>query len=202
MPIITSIRKQKKSSRVNIFLDGKYGFGIDLDNFVKLGLRVEQGLSVGEIKKIIGKADFQIIYEKFLKFSMLRPRSKKELTDWLKRKKVHESMYRKLFLKLKHLDLIDDEKFAQWWVGQRLRFRAKSVRELSQELYRKGIDKNIIKDVLENSEIDENKAIKKLIEKNKWRWSKYDTATAKKKRTEYLLRKGFSWDVVKKAVNN
>ena len=63
------------------------------------------------------------------------------------------------------------------------------------------IDKNIIKTVLEDSDIDEEKNIKKLINKNKWRWSRYDKDIKKKKMSEYLMRKGFGWDLVKNVVN-
>src|SRR4030066_1398794 len=123
MPVITSIKPQKYTKRVNIFLDGKFGFGIDLVNFVKLGLRVEQSLDDEEIKKIIKKAEFQKTYDYLLKFAMLRPRTEKEIKDWFRRKKTPESLHQDLFSKLKGLDLIDDEKFAMWWVEQRLEFR-------------------------------------------------------------------------------
>jgi len=50
VPVITVISLQKSKNRVNIYLDGKFGFGIDLDNFVKLNLKVEQDLSEEEIE--------------------------------------------------------------------------------------------------------------------------------------------------------
>src|SRR4030042_2523623 len=130
MSVITSIKPQKNNKRVNIYLDGKFGFGIDLENFVKLGLKVEQSLEDEEIKKIIKKAEFQKTYDYLLKFAMLRPRSEKEIKDWFRRKKTPERLYEDLFSKLKELDLIDDEKFAMWWVEQRLAFRNKFKRDL------------------------------------------------------------------------
>ena len=42
MPIITAIKPQKNKKRVNIHLERKFGFGIELENFVKFGLKVEQ----------------------------------------------------------------------------------------------------------------------------------------------------------------
>ena len=200
MPTITSIKKQKSFNRVNVYLDGKFGFGIDLDSFVKLNLRVEQELTEAEVGQVVKKAGFQKTYEKILKYSTLRPRSKKELTDWLKRKKIHRSIYTKLFNRLKRLELIDDYKFAQWWVSQRIQFRGKSTLEITQELHQKGIDRNIIKKILGESNINEDKIIVKLINKNKWRWSKYDKDLRKKKMRDYLMRRGFKWDAVKKFI--
>jgi len=40
MPVITSIKAQKNQKRVNIYLDGKFSFGLDLENFMKLQLKV------------------------------------------------------------------------------------------------------------------------------------------------------------------
>src|SRR3990170_3150167 len=126
MPIITSIEPQKNNKRVNIYLDGKFGFGLDLENFVKLGLKVEQELSEKEVKEIIKQSEFQKTYDKILRFTSLRPRSEKEFRYWLKKHKVPKSIHEDLFNRLKRLDFLNDKKFAVWWVEQRLQFKFKS----------------------------------------------------------------------------
>lgn len=200
MPVITKIKPQRNKKRVNIHLDGKFGFGLHLDNFVKLNLKVEQELSEKEVAEIVKKAEFQKTLDKLLRFTTLRPRSEKEINYWLKRKKVHESLEKDLFNKLKRLDLIDDRKFAEWWIGQRIQFKSKSKRELISELRIKGIDKNTIEDVLYGVGIDEVKNAKKLIQKNKYKWKRYNKQTARKKMGEYLARKGFAWEIIKKVI--
>src|SRR3990167_1416839 len=165
MPSITAIKPQKNGRRVNIYLDGKFGFGIDIENFVKLGLKVEQELSDTEIEGIVKKAEFLKTLDKLLRFGTLRPRSEKELKDWLKRKKVHESLTEELFNRLNRLDLVDDKKFAEWWIDQRQNFRPKAKRILNMELRMKGIKKEIIEELLGETEIDEVKIAKELLEK-------------------------------------
>src|SRR4030042_2813756 len=200
MPVITSIKPQKNNKRVNIYLDGKFGFGIDLENFVKLGLKVEQSLEDEEIKKIIKKAEFQKTYDYLLKFAMLRPRSEKEIKDWLKRKKTPESLHKDLFSKLKGLDLIEDEEFAKWWVEQRLEFKNKSKRDLEYELRMKGIEKEIIDNVLYKLKINEEEIAKELLRKKIYRWKALPDSEKKRKMSEYLARKGFGWDIIKKTI--
>jgi len=56
MPVITSIKQQKNRNRVNVYLDDEFGFGIDLDNFVLLHLKVNQELTEGEVEEIVKKA--------------------------------------------------------------------------------------------------------------------------------------------------
>ena len=201
MPKITSIKPQKNKKRVNIYLDDKYGFGLDLENFIKLRLKVEQELSDKEIENILKKSEFQKALDKLLRYATLRPRSEKEFRNWLKKHKVHESLHHKLFNRLKRLELLEDNKFAKWWIGQRLQFKFKSKRELEKELRIKGIDRNIIEDVLSEVNIDEVKIAKELLEKKKYKWEKLPKLEARKKMGEFLARKGFGWELIKNTID-
>jgi len=188
MPQITAIKPQRNGKRVNIYLDGKFGFGIDLENYLKLGLKVDQEHSQEKIEDIIKTAEFQKTLDKLLRYVTLRPRSEKEIVDYLKRKKVYESLFKELFNRLKSLDLLNDRKFAEWWVEQRVQFKSKSKKEIKYELQNKGIDKEIIVEVLAESEIDELKSARKLLEKQ--------LSKPRQKQIEYLARKGFTWEVI------
>ena len=209
MSIITSIKPQKNpstslraSKRVNIYLDGKFGFGLDLGNFVKLGLKIGQDLTEKQIEEIVKKDEFKRVYDKILRFGSLRPRSEKEYRDWLRKHRVHESLHEELFNRLARLDFLNDKKFASWWVGQRLQFKFKSKRELIQELRLKGISKDIIEDILSETQVDEVAVAKKLIYKKKYMWERLDDFSARKKKSEFLARKGFDWDVINKIIKN
>src|ERR1035437_7665885 len=170
MPVITSIKQQKNKNRVNVYLDDSFGFGIDLDNFVLLDLRLNQEYTQEEIEKIIKKAEFQKTYDKLLRFAMVRPRSEKEVTDYFRRKKVHESMHEEMLKKLRHLDLLNNLEFARWWIDQRIEFKSKSKRIIIQELRMKGISQNDIDDAFGETIIDEEKMARELIEKKMYKW--------------------------------
>lgn len=201
MPIITSIKQQKNKDRVNVYLDDKFGFGIDLDNFVLLHLKVDQELTEKEVEEIVKKAEFQKTLDKLLRFAIVRPRSEKEVRDYFRRKKVHESMHEQLFGKLKHLELVDDEKFAKWWVEQRQAFKPKPKRILNQELRIKGIKPDVIEQVLGEEKVDEEKMARELLEKKAYKWKNLPTREARQKTSQYLAGKGFSWDVIEKVVS-
>jgi len=201
MPAITSIKPQKNGKRVNIYLDGEYGFGLDLENFVKLGLKVEQEFTDEEIEKIIKKAEFQKVYDKILRFGSLRPRSEKEYRGWLRKHKVHEKLREELFNKLKYLEFLNDKKFAVWWIGQRQAFRPKSKRILSQELRLKGIKREIIDEVLSETKLDELGTAKKLLAKKKYLWERLNSREKRVKMSNYLVRNGFGWDVIREVLD-
>lgn len=196
MPTVTLLKSQKNGKRVNVYLDGVFGFGIDLDNLVLSHIKIGTELTDEEVQKIVRKAEFQKTLDRLLRFATMRPRSEKEIDEYLKRKKVHESMWRDLFEKLKHFELLDDAKFAKWWVDQRLAFKKISSKVLKLELLRKGIKKETIENVLEETPIDEKKMAMELLQKRAYKWEKLDPKTARQKKFQYLAGKGFDWEVI------
>lgn len=201
MPYVTAIKPQKNKKRVNIYLDGKFAFGIDLENLVKFKIEEGNFIEEFEIEKIIGAKESQKIWDKLLRFSALRPRSEKEIEGWCKKKNVPESLRKKYLDKLKYLDLVDDFKFAKFWIEQRLSFRPKPVSILKQELRQKGIKQETIDEVLSDFKIDELKQAKNLLEKNQSRWKRLTPDQFKKKASGFLLRKGYNWEIVKETLS-
>jgi regulatory protein len=169
---------------------------------MKSGLRIEQELSDKQIKEVVKKAEFQKCYDKLLRFVNLRPRSENEINGWFKKHKVHKSLHKDLFNRLKRLELLDDKKFAMWWVEQRLQFKFKSKRELENELRLKGINNYIIEDVLSEVDIDDVKIARALLIKKKYRWEKLSKLEARRKISDFLARKGFSWEVIKNVIDD
>src|SRR3972149_4272596 len=202
MSTITQIKPQKNNKRVNIYLDGKFGFGLDVESLMTLSLKAGTELTEDKIQEIVKKAEFQKTLDKLLKFATLRPRSEKEIRDWFRRKKVHESLTPKLFERLTRIDLVDDKKFAEWWVGQRLQFKFKSKRDLENELRMKGVNRDIVSQVISElvSQADAVRMAKELLEKIKYRWERLPRLEAEKKMSEYLARKGFNWEIIRKLV--
>lgn len=200
MPIITSIEPQKNKKRLNIFLDGEFNFGIDLETFVKQGLKIGKELTEDEINRITNESELSTIYGKILSFGSRRPRSKKEYKDWLIKRKVPERLHDELFNRLKHLEFLDDKKFAVWWISQRKQFKNKSKKELLFELQNKAISKDIIEEVLSEEKLDDVSSAKRLLEKKNYLWKGKSGLIARKKKSEYLLRHGFNWDIINKIV--
>lgn len=198
MPQITDLKIQKKRDRVNVYVDGKYSFSLDYESYYKSGLKINQTISEDKIKNISCQGDFQKILDKILAFANIRPRSMWEFENWMKRKKVENSIKKDLFEKLRKFGFVDDYKFGQWWIDQRREFRPKPKRVLRIELVRKGLDKNIIRELLQDTTVNEEKLAKKIVKKNLYRWKKYDISVRKNKAISYLVRKGFDWATARK----
>ncbi len=88
---------------------------------------------------------------------------------------------------------IDDRKFAEFWVENRFVKKGVSRRRLEMELFKKGISREIIEEVLAGSVRNDETEIKKIIARKR---GKYD----EEKLINYLCRQGFSYQQVQSLV--
>ncbi len=141
-----------------------------------------------------------LLLQKVYRFLAFRDRSEKEIRGFLKgSEKIDE-----IIDKLKEQGLLDDEKFAKAWVESRRRSKQKGVKALKLELWQKGIDKEIIEEVtrVECLESSEEQTAEKALDKKAKAWQKLETMDFRKKAFGFLMRKGFEFEIVKKAVDN
>lgn len=139
------------------------------------------------------------IYSRVLRFATLRPRSGKEIQFWFKRKKVSQDVQERCFNRLKSLSLVDDAAFAKWWVDQRLTFRPKARRALLVELRQKGVDREITEQVLES--VDDKSIASDLARRRLLRLTGLPPEVRQKKLSDFLARRGFSWETIKEVVD-
>ncbi len=84
---ITKIEGQKKHpSRKSIFIDGKFTFGVSDDVLLKFSLYVGKELEQSDTEKILHAENVETAKQKVIRFLSIRPRSKKEIRDYLFRK--------------------------------------------------------------------------------------------------------------------
>jgi len=201
MSLITAIKPQKNKKSFNIFVDGKFCFPLDAEAIMKAGLKVNQEITPEQKEKLIKESEIRGMMDKVFNFLSFRPRSQKEILDFLKRKKVGEETREMILAKLKDLEMIDDLAFSQWWLEQRKTFRPKGMELLKLELRQKGISKEIIELVLgEKKEEDESEVARKLLEMKSNRWQNLSSLEYKKKASDFLLRRGFSWETIHKVI--
>ncbi len=147
------------------------------------------------------KAD-NAAWEYALRLLNYRERSRGELIEKFQRKNFSERVRDRVIADLERLDLINDEKFARLWVRSRRRFKPRSARLISLELSRKGIEREIIESVL-REEIppeEEAAAVLELAAKRVHYYRNDPGPAAKRKLFAYLARRGFSYDLIKTAL--
>lgn len=204
MPQITDIKPQKRKQRFNVYVEGKFSFGLDADTLVKSGLKINQEISQEEIEKLVKENEFVKAYDRVLKFFSYRPRSEKELKDWFKKKQVGEETQKLIYQKLKHLGYLNDEEFAKWWIEQRTTFRPTGSRLLALELRQKGVSREIIEKLLITNNqllITERAQALKIAQKRLERLRGLSYKETREKLGAFLARRGFSWETIKEVID-
>lgn len=139
-----------------------------------------------------------------LKFLSYRPRSRKEVENFLRRKTADHTLINQTIEKLEKAKLINDEEFAKWLIESRSRSRPRGPRLLAIELKSKGIDSETMNDYRMTTN-DEIALAEKALEKKAHLWSKLSEREIKQKVWRFLMTRGFSSSViariVKKAYN-
>ncbi len=210
---ITSLTAQQQNTqRVNVFLDGKYSFSLDLYQVSELGIRVGKEYSDAELEALKDESVFGKLYARALEYTMIRPHSVKEVRDYLW-KKTRDTRYRsrktgeikvregvsqavaaRVLDRLRAKGYVDDVSFARYWVENRNQRKGTSLRRLQAELFSKGVAAEVIEEAMRASPRDEGSEIQKIIEKKA---SKYDDP---QKLIAYLARQGFSYDTIQAAL--
>ena len=200
---ITAIIPQKHHPhRVNIFLDGEFAFSLPIDIVIREHLEVGHALNSLQVDELIKVHEFAASYNQAPRFLTFRPRSKQEMILYLSRKNIGNRILEQILAKLETQKLINDYDFARWFVENRLSFRPKGKRLLTMELKEKGVDQEVIDAVL-NEYVDvqgELEMVKKLLDKKRSSYSQLPKREQKQKLIAFLVRRGFSWDVISKAL--
>ena len=215
---ITDITPQKKDpKRVNLFVDNEFAFGISAEIRFEKKLSIGQNLTEKQIGDLVKLDQIERLFNRSLRFLSFRPRSEKEIRDYLLRKgklkeidksdaeKIqYEKSIDKAIGKLKKLDQINDKGFALWWLDQRKKFKQSGNRLIKLELMQKGISKDVIDDVFQEANLDpqsEYKIAEKAAEKKLNAYKKLEIREYRIKMGQYLARRGFDWEITKKVVD-
>jgi regulatory protein len=192
--IITKIERQKKNrSRMSVFVDDLYAFSVSEDTYARFILHTGQTLTEEERTEIERTENESSVKKTALKFRSYRPRSRKEISEYLQKKGFEESDIAIGITFLTDNNLINDEEFARMLCRDRLMLKPIGRSSMRQLLYKKGIDRNLTERILDEqytSESEKALALKEAERKFK-RVSSLPPLTQKKRIFEHLVRRGY-----------
>lgn len=133
-------------------------------------------------------------------FLSYRVRSEKEIRDQLIYKGFNEVVTNRVIELLKRHEYIDDESFASAFVQDSVHLKYRGKNKIIYDLKHKGINSEIINNVINSIQLNEINNVKILI--NKKIGDKKNNELSHKERNklyQFLIRKGFSYDIIRKA---
>ena len=195
MPIISALEIQRTDpGRVNVYLDGAFAFGASSEIILGHSLTLGRELSDEEVAGLRQADAEERAYAAALNFLSFRPRSRREIEDYLRRKKIDGDMAATVLERLERLRLVDDQAFAQFWVENRQTFRPRGTRALRLELRQKGLGSEVIDQALEDLGDEEGLAYQAGLRKAR-AFSALDEREFFRKMVPFLQRRGFSYEV-------
>ena len=149
MPVITAITSQKRrSGRFSIFLDNEFFLGVDEEVLHILKLKEGQNVTSSELKDWVSREEYHRAKQYIFGLLSRRLYTCHEIRTKLNRKEYEPEITEKLISDFITRKFLDDRTFAESWVENRLIHRPRGPVVLRQELRKKGIDREIIDEVL------------------------------------------------------
>lgn len=193
MKKITAIEVQKRTpNRVNIYLDGEFAFG--LARIVAAWLRVGQELSEEKIEQLQAEEACERAFQQAMLFLSYRARSESEIRQNLRKHEIPEQVIEQTLERLKQDGLANDHQFANTWVENRSAFRPRSRRMMAMELRQKGLDDEAISSVTKS--VDDEALAYEAAQKRVPRLKDLEWSEFRKKMSDFLGRRGFSYSVI------
>lgn len=189
---------KSREKRVNVHLDGKYAFSLLAEVVLKEGLRVGQELSDEDQERLTGVDGYQRCLNAAIRFLGYRPRSEAEIRQRLLKHGYDGANIDKAIARLKEQGLVDDTAFARFWIENRESFSPRSRRLTRLELQRKGLDIEVIDQIV--SEVNDSDSAYRAALSKARRLSPADYQVFRRRLAQYLGRRGFDYEVIKETV--
>lgn len=194
---ITAIKPQVKNlERVSIFVDERYSFSLSLDELLAQKLKKDQELSQADVKRLKKTSDDGKLRARSLEWLLNRPHSIREFKDYLYRKKADPELAAALTQEFSDKNYLNEQKFGEWLIELHRR-RGKSNRAIRAELFKKGLGRELIDELMQDGGENEEQRLKELVAKKR-RSSRYKNDP--KKLAQYLATQGFNWQDIKQAL--
>lgn len=198
------VAQRKDPTRVSVFIDDAFAFGVHQDLVGEHRMARGDVLTADEQLALV-QADAGLrAYQKVLHFIGYRPRTEYEVRRKIQALGCDETLTEDLIARLYRYHYLDDAQYALAYARNRLANKGYGPRRVQQELARKGIPRSLAESAL--AELVEPDTLldtaKALAEK---RWDRLarepDARKRRKKVSDYLMRRGYTWDTIKQVLD-
>ncbi|MBL8015280.1 MAG: RecX family transcriptional regulator [Candidatus Doudnabacteria bacterium] len=180
---ITSLSQAARDrERVNVFVDGEFGFAIDKMTLAKHMLHQGMGLDEEKVSEILQEDNTQYLYRRILDFWFKKPRSRREVNtkiqELVKRRQERLDHKKPRFAANLNMEEIaveigarlqtqgfTDEKYADWFAAERARQGKYGKRKVILELQSKGINSRLAQEAVDRHFGSDAELAQKLLAK-------------------------------------
>ena len=160
---ITAIEPRRKGLSA-LYIDGE--FAVKLDTETLLAHRFDVGREIDDetLHECIEASETKRCKDKAMWLISYRDHSRSELFDKLRRD-YRDEICEAAVTRLEELGLIDDSRYARRYTADLINIKHLSERGIRRKLWDKGVDRDLIDEVLAEFTVDEDDQIRAIIEK-------------------------------------
>lgn len=190
----------RRRGLVQLFLDGEAAVKLDAQVFLQSGLKPGDQVSDQELFELIQASDARRAQEKALYLLEYRNYSKRELTEKIARTAASREAAQAAAGRMEELGLIDDRRFGEDYARELFSRRGYGARRAAQELRRKGLDQELVQELVEKygSPEQSGENIRRVLEKKYPGWR--EDEKVRRRAFAALQRLGYSYQEVREAM--
>jgi regulatory protein len=196
---ITALEQQSNdASRVSVFLDGEFAFGVHEDLVVKHGLRTGRTLTPAEQQEIEHDDQYVRAKQRALDYLAHKPRTEAEVRRKLRRQDAPEPVIEDVVARLYELSYLDDEAYAEDYVRNRFASKKYGPVRIRRELVERGVDRHTAEAAVDDLFAEKNlRAVAREHAEKRWgRLADEEPRRRRQKLYRYLRRRGFPSDTI------
>jgi regulatory protein len=204
MPVVSKIAEQKRRpNRRNVYLDGAFAFGCNLNVVARFKLREGMTLTDEQVRQIQLGEMKQECFDRALEYLGSRLHSTSELRKKLMRREYGDAVVDAVLEDLERLGYLDDERFAKTRALSAAQHKHHGRRRAFLELIKSGVKGDVADRALEDvyAEHDSTAVARQLAQKQAPRLKKLDPLVARRRLVGMLQRRGFDYDSIKPVVD-
>lgn len=190
----------RRRGLVQLFLDGEAAVKLDAQVFLQSGLKPGDQVSDQELFELIQASDARRAQEKALYLLEYRNYSKRELTEKIARTAASREAAQAAAGRMEELGLIDDRRFGEDYARELFGRKGYGSRRVAQELRRKGLDQELVQELVEKygSPEQSGENIRRVLEKKYPGWR--EDEKVRRRAFAALQRLGYSYQEVREAM--
>lgn len=193
---ITEIKRDKNHCVKICFASGDSVL-LDSDFAAESCLRVGDKITEEDVKQLVEESDYVRAKSRAMWFLDRADHSEKALFEKIIKGGISAAAAARAIARLKEIGVLDDRRYAMR-LAERMAESNISKREAYMKLNLKGVPREIINEVLQETEFDEAQQIRALIDKKYAR--RLQSGEDTQKVYAALVRKGFSYSAVREAL--
>lgn len=188
--------KDGRANKIHIYVDCEYRMTVDRDFILSSGYYENQQITDEELAELETAVNSRRAFNKAVDLLSRRDHASGELLTKLRQKGYAEGA-QSAIEKLAEYGYIDDLRFAENYANELQRLKGFGKRRIEQELYKKGVSRDIISQVTDGIESD-SEEIADILEKKYGRY--IDTDKGVNRAINGMMRMGYSYSQIKAAL--